>query len=569
MVMNQQTNDTDAEDDTENNTSYIQMQMEDNDDNYYNTDNDDNDEDDDDITTYDDDGELAIEDEKLRSLLAKKKELERTLRCKRMEAEELTVDVDRRKCMMKKMLEERGAMVEAAEIQVIGDVSGNGTAHPSSSMTMTMDDGSGVLDVNGVALAIEGNDGSGGEEKTDILEGKPLEEMEAENDELRRRVRELEETNDYFDSIRSVLENMGGIKVLSVTAASPPQQQQHQLLLEEGKRSSPTKSPRKKSPRISGGSSSGSSSCSSRGSSMYSPPKHNDIIDTNSNDSLCLKVLLFDKHIIAITLKSIPSSTTITSNSGGDHYQQQQHEPSSVEMFRVIAAQFQTSPVLGDDVLFPTTNGSTTSGINALTVPPMDDLVKLSANLEPIHDLRFVIRETMSRVRTLTTRVDELVRLRSKYLTKITDMPSSSSSLVVASSSSSVGGNSSNIGANRLNYGHGGDDQEVVCSLNSGITAVLHLTTDCPMLNGSAYIHQIVGMGGWDNGCLKRMRTRVNNKKSRGPLEVMDALVEEIGRVEREEGIHIPRTPVFPRRKGGGGGSIVVVDACADDEGEV
>jgi hypothetical protein len=116
--------------------------------------------------------------------------------------------------------------------------------------------------------------------------------------------------------------------------------------------------------------------------------------------------------------------------------------------------------------------------------------------------------------------------LRTKYLTKITD-PSK----------------------NKVIYGFGGEDQEVLCSLESQITVVLRLTADCPILRGSTYIQRIVGCGGWDDTVLQRIKASVNEQRFCGPVDLMDALVEEIERVVKEEGITIPKTPVLPKRK--------------------
>ena len=70
-----------------------------------------------------------------------------------------------------------------------------------------------------------------------------------------------------------------------------------------------------------------------------------------------------------------------------------------------------------------------------------------------------------------------------------------------------------------------------------------------------AYLYQLVDVGGWDDGALAKLKSRVTDKKScKVPVEIMDALVEEIERMVREEGVEFPRTPVLPLRKGGGGG---------------
>ena len=162
----------------------------------------------------------------------------------------------------------------------------------------------------------------------------------------------------------------------------------------------------------------------------------------------------------------------------------------------------------------------------SITIPPLDDLVALAANLEPVQDLRFVLRETLARIRTLSARMNELAELRKKYLTKIT-----------------------NPSKNKVNYGFGGEDQEILCSLESQVTVVLRLTADCPILKGSAYIQRIVGCGGWEDAVLQRIKTKVNEQRSNGPLDLMDLVVEEINRMVKEDGVKIPRTPTLPRRK--------------------
>jgi len=171
-------------------------------------------------------------------------------------------------------------------------------------------------------------------------------------------------------------------------------------------------------------------------------------------------------------------------------------------------------------------NESSTSPVISMTIPPLDDLVTLSNNLKPLHDIQFILREAMARIRIISQRVDELAQLRLKYLTKIT-----------------------NPMKNKIKFGYGGEYQEVICSLPCQVTVVLRLTCDCPLLDGSVYIHQIVGVGGWDAQCLERMKKKVNTKKWRSPIQVMDSLGEEIRRVVKDEGICLPKTPTFPQRK--------------------
>jgi hypothetical protein len=157
-------------------------------------------------------------------------------------------------------------------------------------------------------------------------------------------------------------------------------------------------------------------------------------------------------------------------------------------------------------------------------IPALDDLVKLSLNLGPEEDVRFVVREAMTRIRTISARVRELAMLRTKYLTKIGKSTHSS-------------------------FGFGGEEQEIVCTLNAGVTVVLRLSPDCPILEGSVYMDQIVGIGGWDAHVLDSIRDTVTADSYMGPLALMDALVQEIERVEKEDGISMPRTPKLPTKQ--------------------
>lgn len=161
-----------------------------------------------------------------------------------------------------------------------------------------------------------------------------------------------------------------------------------------------------------------------------------------------------------------------------------------------------------------------------MVIPPLDDLVSLSNNMKPLEDIRFILREAMARIRIISQRVDVLSQLKLKYLTRVT-----------------------NPMKNKIKFGYGGEYQEVVCSLPCQITVVLRLTCDCPLLDGSVFIHQIVGVSGWDNDCLERMKKKVNTKKFRSPIQIMDALDEEIRRVVKDEGVVLPKTPYLPMRR--------------------
>jgi hypothetical protein len=156
-----------------------------------------------------------------------------------------------------------------------------------------------------------------------------------------------------------------------------------------------------------------------------------------------------------------------------------------------------------------------------MDIPSLDDLVRLSANLGSVEDLRFLLRETMTRIRTITARVNELAILRTRYLTKIGRL-------------------------HYHDYSFGGQDQEIMCSLNECITAVIRLAPDCPLEEGSARLDQLVGVGGWDTEILESIEKNIPHCK--GPLQLMQVLMSEIRRLE-ENGVQVPQTPSMPSRK--------------------
>lgn len=158
-----------------------------------------------------------------------------------------------------------------------------------------------------------------------------------------------------------------------------------------------------------------------------------------------------------------------------------------------------------------------------LRIPSMDDLIHLSGNMGPIEDLRFLLREAVARISITIARVNELSVLRQKYLTKI---------------------------GMRNNSGHsfGGEDQEVVCSINEGVTVVLRLTPDCPIVNGSVYVDQIVGVSGWDQEVLEALKENLNEVRHQGPVKLMDALKAELIRLQEEGAVSLPETPTMPKR---------------------
>ncbi|CAB9508447.1 expressed unknown protein [Seminavis robusta] len=193
-------------------------------------------------------------------------------------------------------------------------------------------------------------------------------------------------------------------------------------------------------------------------------------------------------------------------------------DPNKPEELRVKSAKFLTST----EVYAPKEAGKDQKDENKenalkLTIPNLEDLVKLSAIFPAGDDLRFVIRETMARVRVTEAQVVELAELDKFVLTRI-EKPC-------------------------------GLEQPLVCSLNEEcITVVLRLSPDCPIVPGSVYIHHMVGLG-WDDDKVELVKANVSKKLFQRPIAVIQGVKAEIARLREEEGLTVPSTPVLPLRK--------------------
>jgi hypothetical protein len=169
-----------------------------------------------------------------------------------------------------------------------------------------------------------------------------------------------------------------------------------------------------------------------------------------------------------------------------------------------------------------------------VTIPALDDLVAWSHSFESSsHGIRFILIETMARIRTLESRVVELSKLRDRFASQVYDVEASSSS------------SSTQLDSNK----YSGAEQEVVCAINEGITVALRLGADCPLMPGSVYISEIFGVGGWDEGKLNELRSVITNRRCKGPVEVMELMTKEIHRRSKEDGWVLPSTPKLPREK--------------------
>ena len=231
------------------------------------------------------------------------------------------------------------------------------------------------------------------------------------------------------------------------------------------------------------------------------------------DDALTLQIEIMGKHIVQIRM-------TPTDKRG-------QHV--------VSEATFVGSKTVGSSVPVPNetttkdgaakniTNASNTASFD-MEIPGLEDLVKVAAQFEPAEGIKFIVQETKARIRALGQRANELSTLRTRYLTKI----------------------------GRLYYpadGFGGEDQEVVCSLeDEGITVVLRLTPDCPIVRGSVYIDQIVGLGGWKEDSLSAVKDSINNALPRSPVKLVEMLTAKIKSLVDDGKVELPNTPLLPLR---------------------
>ena len=299
-----------------------------------------------------------------------------------------------------------------------------------------------------------------------VLQDVDLEEIEAETEKLREESAKYQDMSFFYESARLALEEISGVQILSIA------EKEH----------------------------------------VSSDPSQNVSTTTHNHDILVMKLLLLHQHTVEMHLVSSTGSSSSSTSSGN-------------EEFKVSSAQLTSSPILSDSLPDTDENKNNPSSTVTLAIPPLDDLVSIAKNFDSARGIRFVLQETLKRIRITSDRVTELALLRSKYLTKIT-LPSS----------------------NKKKYNYGGEDQEIICSINSSITVVIRLTPDCPRIKGSAYIYQIVGVGGWEEQVLQRLKVKVNEYHSRSPIEVMDRLVEEVDALE-QRGVRIPTTPVLPAKQ--------------------
>ncbi|KAL9184443.1 hypothetical protein ACHAXT_002529 [Thalassiosira profunda] len=381
----------------------------------------------------DDDGEeeiaeddVALEKERLEELRARKAQLEERLRGVRAELVDVEDDCHRTK-------------------RAVNEVRATSGRKP--------------LDWRG--LTGDGNE-AGGEEGGNVeYLATGAQEAEAEIAELQGRAAGLKESREFYDGIRELMEELGGVKILSSKTA---------------------------------------------------------------DEGFVLTLMLLGSHVLEIALDK--------SATDKDGLRVRGAKLTTPTAFAVPAASVEggeatASPAEATMHSLSLSNASFSQILarkpsETMAVPPLDDLVAWSHSLESSsHGIRFVIVETMARLRTVVARYGELKALRERYAAQVYEVEKDAK--------------------------FGGAEQEVVCSMNEGVAVALRLGADCPLIPGSVYVSELFGVGGWEEARLEELKASVAGKRCKGPVEVMGFITEEIKRRSEVDGWVVPSTPTLPR----------------------
>ena len=415
--------------------------------------------------------DCALEEEKLVELQQRKLELENRLRSVRAQILDVEDDCHRTK-------------------RVVNEVRVKGGRKPLNWRGLSSIENN----TDGEAGADKNNDydmeSSGGEEYISAV----AEEVEAEITEMEERSAELKKSCEFYDGIRELMEELGGVKILSSKSISSAE--------------------------------------------VTSPSNSNNVNEESAEkkqrleDGFVLTLMLLGSHILEITLSKsstdkdglsvsdakITTPTTFALHDTSNNSNNNNNEDTTTlmeTMHSVSLSNLSFSKIMSQ------------KQSQEVTIPPLDDLVSFSQSLESSsHGIRFILVETMARIRTLEARVVELAQLRARYAAQVYDVE-------VASADNQ----------------YGGAEQEVVCAINEGITVALRLGADCPLIPGSVYVSEIFGVGGWEEEKLNELKNVVLSKRCKGPMEVMDCMVKEIRKRSQEEGWVVPATPSLPRGK--------------------
>jgi len=400
--------------------------------------------------------DVAIQEEKLSELQQRKVQLENRLSSVRAQVLDLEDDCHRTKSLVN-------------EVRVRG--------------------GRKPLDWRGLVAGEEGN-----EHCTAAIS----QQVDAEIAKAEEQALELKRSCEFYDGIRELMDELGGVKILSSKSISLTSSSVSEALAE-------------------------------------SPGKRQKI---DNEDGFVLTVMLLGRHILEITLSKsktdkdglhvmnakLTTPTTFPMPGVSTNAIDNNNEDTSnlMETLHSISLSHQSfSKIMSQKLAVE------------VTIPDLDDLVAWSHSFESSsHGIRFILIETMARIRTLESRVVELSKLRDRFASQVYDVEASSSS-------------STQLDSNK----YGGAEQEVVCAINEGITVALRLGADCPLMPGSVYISEIFGVGGWDEGKLNELRSVITNMRCKGPVEVMELMTKEIHRRSKEDGWVLPSTPKLPRGK--------------------
>jgi hypothetical protein len=296
--------------------------------------------------------------------------------------------------------------------------------------------------------------------------------LQAENEEMRQKVAENKEMISYFDGVRLVMQELGGIRLLSVEQQPPPK----------------TKS----------------------STTITSATENNDDtgdINNNSNNNngpLVLKVQFLKRHDVEIHLEARENETKRNSNN-----------------MRVTQARILTPTLLQGPP--PAAAASTTNKNNhrkmpmpivKLEIPPLDDLVQVAKSMLPDgpKGLHFLVAAILDRLETMQLRVEELSILQNSNLAVLTHVGPTFTYTTAASSTvttTSVGGGNAvkNINIASSSWISGGQHhavyqhhQDIACRLVAyPFVAILRLSPDCPRRAGGVVLDQVVMVQEDDN----------------------------------------------------------------------
>ncbi|KAL7542618.1 hypothetical protein ACHAWF_007220 [Thalassiosira exigua] len=360
------------------------------------------------------------------------------------------------------------------------------------------------LDWRGIEGSIDGDgdndDDGGGNSKGNgnvqfvSVEGEA--EVESEIARLKGRAAELRETTESYEAMRELVEDLGGVRILSSQAA--------EATAGDGEEEGAQKKAKVSSADAKEG-------------------------------GFVLTLVLLREHVLEVTLDVRPDD-----KDGLRLADARFASPPRVvieEPADDAAADAEHTAALAETVHSVSLTNASLSRIlsrrpaSSVPVPPLDDVVAIARTLAPSsRGVRFAVVEALARLRASAARARELTALRERYGAQAYDVERPSS----AEGEGGGGARSAAVA-----------EQEVVCALREGIAVALRLGADCPLAPGSVRVSEVFGTGGWEGEKLEELRKVVEEGRCRGPVEAMERIVSLV----REGGWEVPPTPTLP---GGG-----------------